>query len=90
MQLADRRRYAATPAVAIAVPVRLGSGQGHDPSPYQSQTYRLHPLPLAHLLAVGGVVWEIRLPGVAAANPVPTECAASLVEQFPPPLAKAV
>ena len=90
MLIADRRWYEATPAAAVAVPARLGSGQGHHPSPYQSQTYRLHRLPLVHLLAVAGVVSGNRLLGVAAATPVPAECEASLVEQFPPPLAKAV
>jgi hypothetical protein len=90
MPIADRRWYEATPAAAVAVPAQLGSAQGHHPSPYQSATYQLHPLPSAHLLAVAGVVSENRLLGVAAAKPVPAECEASLVEQFPPPLAKAV
>lgn len=90
MLIADRRWYEATPAAAIAVLALLGSGQGHHPSPSQSQTYQLHPLLSAHLLGVGGVLWEIRLPGVATAKPVPVECEASLVEPPPLPLATAV
>ena len=90
MLIADRRWYEATPAAAIEVLALLGSGQGHHPSPSQSQTYQLHPLPSVHLLAIAGDVLEIRLLRSTIAKQVPTECEASLAEQFPRPLAKAV
>ena len=80
MLIADRKWYAAIPAVVVAVPVQLGLNQEHRPSPYQFQTYQLHPLPLVRLLAIAGDVLEIRLLKAIIAKQVPTEYEASLAE----------
>ena len=90
MLIADRKWYAAILVVVVEVPVQLGLSQEHHPSPYQFQTYRLHPLPSACLLAIAGDVLESRLLRVTTAKQVPAECEASLAEQLPRPLAKAV